>query len=871
MIPAPRCVGRSTLALLERDRQIHQLGLLLKDAAGGHGRAVLLIGEAGAGKTTLVDAFVENAEAARVFRGACEDLSIAEPLGPLYDLARQARWPLPAEHSERSRLPLFSSALDVFETGGQPTVLVIEDLHWADDATLDFVRFLGRRIAGTHILLVLTARGDGSEGQKRVRRALAEIPAANLARIEVPLLSEAAVHTLARETGKDGAEIYRASAGNAFFVTELLRAGTVDALPASVRDAVLARAERLSPSARAALDAVSVFPRRVEAAIAIQILGRSAEDGLTECVSAGTLLLDGGHYAFRHEIARRSIEAALPAPKRRELNARALAALHSLGGAAAARLVHHAVGANDVAAVRELAPAAAADAARLGAHHEAAELFTAAVRALGEADKPMRAGLLERLAFESHLIGRLSDAISAEQEACGIYSALDNRLREGDSLRWLSRFSYLAGNRIAADDYGQRAATLLENEPRGSELAMAYSNLSQLAMLGDQVDSTIFYGRKALALAEELGRPDIVCHVLNNIGTAERWRAPVEGHAHLMQSLEIALRENFQEHAARAYTNLACTELLLINDDRAGEILHQGIGYCTERDLDTWRDYMRGWQAELLLRRGRWNEAAEAALMVLGNEQAAPLARYPAGLALARLRVRRGDPAADLFESLARFLETGMELGRLAPYALLMAERAWLGETDPAEALQLIDKAVAMPPTCVMHGELFFWRAQLSDDRLDVDADSLPAPFAMMLQKQWTAAAAEWERLGRPFEQGLSLLHGDTTQQRQALAIFAWLGANAVLEHARRQLSGNGRTSARRGPYKAARENIAGLTRRQMDVLRLIGSGLSNKAIAKALNITPKTVDHHVSAVLEKLTATSRSQAIIIARDSGLI
>lgn len=871
MIPLPSCTGRSGLTLLERDRQIRQLELLLEGAAGGNGSAVLLWGEAGAGKTTLVDAFVENAEAASVLRGACEDLSIAEPLGPLYDLARQARWPLPAADLEGSRLPLFSSALDIFDGDDRPTILVVEDLHWADDATLDFVRFLGRRVARTHILLVLTARGDDSDGLRRIRRALAEIPAANLARIEVPLLSEAAVLDLARGTGKDGAEIYRATAGNAFFVTELLRAGSVDVPPASVRDVVLARAERLSAAARAVLDAVSVFPRRVETAVAVQMLGNAAEDGLSECVLAGTILLADGNYAFRHEIARLSIEGALPTPKRRELNARALAALRSVGGMPAARLVHHAVAAGDVAAVRVLAPAAAAEAARVGAHHEAAELFAAALEAIPQADDSTRAGLLERLAFETHLIGRLSDAIAAGKRACGIHSALDDRLRQGDCLRWLSRFSYLAGNRIAADDYANQAVALLENEPPGSELAMAYSNLSQLAMLGDDVDSALLHGRKALALAGELGRPDIICHALNNIGMVGQWNAPVECRAHLLQSLEIALRENFQEHAARAYTNLACTEILLTNDGHAEEALRQGIGYCAEHDLDYWRDYMRGWHAELLLRRGRWNEAADAALTVLGNEQAAPLARYPAGLALARLRLRRGDPAGDLFESLARFLDTGMELGRLAPYASLMAERAWLGQADPAEALQLIDKAIAMLPSRAIYGELFFWRAQLSTNPPGVDADGLPAPFARMLGKQWRAAAAEWERLDRPFEQALSLLHGDTAEQRRALSIFARLGANAVLDRARRRQSARDRTGPRRGPYKAARENAAGLTGRQMDVLRLMGSGLSNKAIAKALEIAPKTVDHHVSAVLEKLTATSRSQAIVIARDSGVI
>jgi len=161
--------------LLERQTQLEQLDGLLMEAARGRGRVAALGGEAGAGKTSLVEAFIERAaEGTRILRSACEDLSIPDPLGPLYDLAREAHWALPQaiDHRQGQRLPLFSDALEIFETKAQPSLLVIEDLHWADDATLDFVRFLGRRIANTHILLLVTARNDRSEAQVRVRRAL---------------------------------------------------------------------------------------------------------------------------------------------------------------------------------------------------------------------------------------------------------------------------------------------------------------------------------------------------------------------------------------------------------------------------------------------------------------------------------------------------------------------------------------------------------------------------------------------------------------------------------------------------------------------------------------------------------------------------
>ncbi|RVB16254.1 helix-turn-helix transcriptional regulator, partial [Mesorhizobium sp. M7A.F.Ca.CA.002.10.1.1] len=460
--------------LLERQTQLEQLDGLLAEAARGRGSVVALSGEAGAGKTALVEAFVAGAaKATRILRSACEDLSIPDPLGPLYDLAREAQWAMPQAIDARQgqRLPLFSGALDVFETRTQPTLLVIEDLHWADDATLDFVRFLGRRIANTHILVLLTARTDRSEGQARVRRALGEIPSGNVARIDVPLLSEAAVLSLASAAGRDGDAIYRVTAGNAFFVTELLCADNEMTPPASVRDAVVARAERLSAGARSMLDAVSVFPRRADAWALQGLCGVASAGQLAECVSNGLLDDLGDGYAFRHEIARRAIEMMLTTSYRRLFNQRALSALLENGGVATARLVHHAVEAHNFEAVREFAPIAAREASRVGAHRDAAGYYEVALRQADTLPVEERAGLYEQYAFECHLIARIDEAIKAQEQARALQKALGNTLKEGDSLRWLSRFAYLLGDRPAADLFGAQAVALLEAVPASAALA----------------------------------------------------------------------------------------------------------------------------------------------------------------------------------------------------------------------------------------------------------------------------------------------------------------------------------------------------------------------------------------------------------------
>lgn len=864
----------SAIMLLERQPQLQQMDALLADATGGRGRVVVVSGEAGAGKTALVEAFASRLDdGPSVLRSACEDLSIPDPLGPLHDLARNAQWELPRAIDDRQvqRLPLFSEALDVFEAKG-PSVLVIEDLHWADDATLDFVRFLGRRIANTHILLLITARTDRSEGQMRVRRALGEIPAGNAVRIDVPLLSESAVLSLAATAKRDGNAIYRASAGNAFFVTELLAAEGDGALPASVRDAVLARAEKLSPGARSMLDAVSVFPRRADAWALSGLCGIAAAGQLAECVASGLLEDFGDGYAFRHEIARTAIEMALTPSKRREYNERALAALRQNPQVATARLVHHAVEAQNLDVVRELAPDAAREASRVGAHRDAVGYYEVALRYADMLPVEKRAELYEGHAFECHLIGRVDAAMEAQGRARQLRQALGDRVKEGDSLRCLSRFAYLLGDRAAADRFGEKAVELLETAPDSAELAMAYSNLSQLAMLAERLEDTLSLGGRAVELAERLNRPDILCHALNNVGAAGQWLDFTKGRRDLARSLGIALSGNFQEHAARAFTNCACVEMNRLNFKEAASFLDRGIAYCVENDLATWRDYMRGVQAQLLLRLGLWDDAAATAHEVVDDEATTPLVRYPSLVALARLRIRRGDPSAEpIVEEMRRFLHKGMELQRLVPFAGVMAELAWLGDGDRDEALRLIALAEGLAPTRAVLGELATWRRLLSPESDPGETEGMAEPHRLQLVGDWRAAAALWTSMGAPFERALALLQGDEAARREALDIFEALGARPVAQHVRGLLRQSGVSRIARGPRQATRANQAGLTQRQMEVLQLIERGFSNKKIAAHLTISPKTVDHHVSAVLGKLEAVSRGEAAAAARASGLV
>lgn len=837
--------------LLEREDHVERLMQLLGRAQAAEGCIVALVGEAGVGKTSLIDAFVRRVgDRARVFRSACDDLSIPEPLGPLYDLVRAARLNLAVAGSGGSRLQLFSEFLHRLSQGAQPTVLIIEDVHWADGATLDLIRFLGRRIADTNVLLVLSARNEAAGEQSRLRQALGEIPPAAVRRMEVPLLSEAAVARLAAEAGLDPAAVFRATEGNAFFTRELIEAGSTEALPGSVRDAVLRRAERLSSEAREALDTAAVFPSRAERAILVSLLGADGGLQIREAIAAGLLADTGEHLKFRHEIARRAVEAALPEDARRSINARVLAALSGAVGIPAARLVHHARQAHVWETVRRLAPAAAAEASALGSHREAADMLSALLNGPGGEALADRAELSMALGIELYLLGRMDEALLRVEDARRRHEQHGDLLKVGDCLRWISRFNYLNGDRVAAETHAAVAVRLLSAQPPGGELAMALSNQSQLAVLADRVDECLRSGQAAINLAESIGRRDIVCHALNNIGYVQQWSDLDTARTGLTASLEMALADDLQEHAARAYCNLGC---LLINWFAYGEaerVLSLGVAYCIERDLDTWRDYMQAWQGELALRLGRWDEAATIALAVLDKAQATPLARFPAGLTLARLRVRRGDNAGALFEKLDRYLVRGREFQRLAPYAVLRAEAAWIDGRGQDEALDLLGQAMDLLPNRKLYPDLIFWHAKLN--RLPPDM----------------RANAALASAGMPFERAMVLLDGTRAERSEAISILTELGARAALEHAR--VPGpTGRAS--RGLNRSTLANPAGLTAREMQVLALIGQGLSNKSIARSLTISAKTVDHHVSAVLDKLAASSRLQAAARARELGLV
>jgi predicted ATPase len=251
------------MELLEREHFFNELEGLLGAVAAGDGRLVLIGGEAGIGKTALVERFAEAHKArARVLWGACDALLTPRPLGPLYDIAQQTQGRLLALlEGEAARGPIFSSVLDEMKSGRGPSIAVIEDVHWADEATLDLLKFLGRRISRTNCLLVVTYRDDEVGGEHPLRLVLGDLPSRLVARMCLPPLSEGGVKRLEDRAGRRIRDLHQVTGGNPFFVTEALES-RAPGVPVTVRDAVLSRAARLSPAARAVLELVSVGRQR---------------------------------------------------------------------------------------------------------------------------------------------------------------------------------------------------------------------------------------------------------------------------------------------------------------------------------------------------------------------------------------------------------------------------------------------------------------------------------------------------------------------------------------------------------------------------------------------------------------------------------
>ena len=671
--------------------------------------------------------------------------------------------------------------------------------------------------------------------------------------------------------GVDPAVLYRLTGANPFYVTEVLNAGG-SGVPPTVRDAVLARVARLGLRAQTVLECVAITPSRMETSL-LKALAGEAYDAIGECLSSGMLHADGETVAFRHELARLAVDVAIPEPRKTELHRGVVAALAAAANPDLARLAHHAEAAGDVPAVLRFAPAAATRASALGAHREAAAQYARVLRFADQLSPEALAPLIERRGYECFLTERFETASDELARALDFHRKLGDRLKEGNALRMLSRVHWCTGRIADAADAGRQAVALLEQLPPGHELAMAYSNMASICMNREDAEGTARWGARALELAERIDDSEVIIHSLNNLGTMEFLSGVPEGREKLERSFALARDRGFDEHAGRALIHLAWG-FMRTRSFAFPERIAEGIDFCSERGLEAWRIYLIAYRARMELDQGRWGDARDSAAVVLGHHRDAQLLRILGLVVSGLVRARSGEgghwPLLD--EALALALSgSADELQRIAPVAGARAEAAWL-EGNPGaiarETQVAFERSLQVGDPWVT-GELGYWRWRAGV--LETIPTHASEPYALQMAGEWKQAAERWTEIGCPYEAALALADsGEESALRQSLEDLQRLGARPAAAIVARGLRQRGVRGVPRGPRPSTRENPAGLTAREVEVLSLLLGGLGNAEIAGQLFLSSKTVEHHVSSILRKLGARTRLEATAEAIRLGL-
>jgi DNA-binding CsgD family transcriptional regulator len=848
--------------LLERGAVLAALGEHLAAAARGRGRLVLLPGEAGVGKSAVLARFSESAGAA-VHIGRCDPLSTPRPLGPWAEVAPALGVTLdelsPGPGAVSWVLRRMLAALGTSE----PTVLALEDVHWADEATLDLICLLARRIDRRAALVIVSFRDDqigASHPLRAVLGYLAGLPAVH--RLAVEPLSPDGVARLAAGRRMDPGELHQITGGNPFFVTEVLASGG-EGIPASVADAVGGRLARLSAAARRTAEAVAV----IGSPAPLDLVKGLIEDptaGLDELLGAGLLQAAGSGVGYRHELARLAVLDAVPAPVRAELHARVLGLLRDdpMRARDHALLAHHADGAADAAAVLEYAPTAAGEAAAVGAFREAADQLARAVGVGSSLPLERRAALVEQFAQFSGLASRLSEAADAFASAVELRGRLGDRLREGDDLRWLSFVLWPLGRCAESLETGRRAVAVLETLPPTRELAAAYLNLCRLYALDHRgIEATGDGAEPAISLGLRFDAQDIAWEARYYRGLARYTEAADDGEpgwTEMESARAGALDAGLVQPAAFMTMLMGMSAAWRRDHPRSASAVTFIEELLAEYDMFSFLDVSNSQLSYRRLQQGRWEDAAELAARMADHPGPAPIARILPLLVLGLVRARRGDPEVrePLDQALAVPEPTGSLLVRAA-----RAEAAWLaGDLERArdEARCGLDSAGPWMDPWVT-GELARWLRLAGGDASNERA---AGPFGLELAGNWRAAATEWEKRGCPYDAALARLEGDVTALIHAEQVFDSLGARPAAAIARARLRARGVRLGGRGPRSTTRANPHGLTSRQVEIFELVAGGLTDSQIAALLHLSSKTVNHHVGAVLTKLGVHSRAEAV---------
>jgi ATP/maltotriose-dependent transcriptional regulator MalT len=504
-----------------------------------------------------------------------------------------------------------------------------------------------------------------------------------------------------------------------------------------------------------------------------------------------------------------------------------------------------------------------------GANRQAADYLSIAVELADPQDEQTLAALLFEAGEACRLVSRLRDAMGYFERAVDVAGA-DTALK-GRILQRLSRVKWTAGQKAQARTLGDQAITLQEGADT-DELAMALASRAQIAMSDYEMEASLPVAQRALEMAQRLGRKDIVSHALSTLSLASLFDS-AEQNALYTESIEAAKAARSPINLTRSLSNGGVVNWYGLRFAEALDLLDTAIATAYETDTIEQVDFHQGFRVHVLDRIGRWDDALATAQDTLSKplEQSSPAIMLR--LASSRIAMRRGDSDGGAYLNEIETLMGTEEDGRhICDVACLIAERAWLGLEDKDRAQARMNAALALPLNPMLKEEFLDWQRRIDPARLPSGLDRLHDPYRASMVGDWAAAAALWQQAGDPYREALALAEGDADAVARALPILDRLGAARVREAILNRARERGvDIDAPARPRATTLANPAGLTKRQMQVLGLLGEGLSNAAIADRLFVSAKTVDHHVSAILGKLDVASRGEAAALARKEGWV
>ncbi|WP_206072143.1 ATP-binding protein [Antrihabitans stalactiti] len=858
--------------LTEREHEFGELETRAADARAGRGGAMLVCGESGGGKTSFVESFIRELDAeVRVLWGACDPLSTPRPLGPLHDLADQfdPTTQLLLRNSDQP-FDIFAAVFD--DLRAEPTIVVLDDLHWADQATIDLFRFLLRRAPQTNLFLIGIARDDEVGVTHPLRGLLGDVARSPHARsLTLPPLSLHAVTRLVGDRSVDPAWLHRVTGGNAFFVCEMLDHRTGE-LPTTVRDAILARTAGLDSASWDLLNLLTCAP----GAIADHLL---ADLGVTMSAlraldDAKLIRRNDRGVAFRHDLCRLAITSVIPPGAEPELHRRFINAHHASSNPDPAVITHHALGAGNRSLITQAATDAGRAAARTGAHTQATEFFRIALDQ-GGIQHHIEAEVLELLAAEYYLTDRLDDAIDACRRAMVLREAMRADTAVSANHHALAVYEWYNANRAVAEEHVAAAIAGLDgnsgpDEPtKLAQLGHAFALQAFLAVQSSRLDTAAQLLERAGEIAAKAGDPTLVVRVELILGFCAILSGRQVARNGLLEILTGGPR-HIDEIYSSGYTNLTYFDVEQRRLDAATDLLDVSIPLMVEHDLPVCHVVQLGSRSRLKLLVGDWSGALADSDLVLGK-RSAPLARTWPLLIRALVSLRRiGDDLGGLDEAWHLAWRFG-EPVRLIPVASAIVEKTWLtGMADDRldQCRSLLDSSPAVGLEWT-RGDLAMWLYRIGDC---VEPGSVAPPYRLLLDGQHQAAGESFEKLSTPYDAAHAFVDsGDAALARRALDILDRLGADAVAAKVRYDLRARGATAVPAPRRATTLANPAGLTTRQIEVLRLLESGLTNAELAEQLYLSVKTVDHHVSAILNKLQVTGRREAVRRARETGIL